>query len=117
MKILMSLASLVVSGTFTWASLAVTDAEGWARAVDWGMLLYGVATTVLLALAWLRPNGALVAISAVTAAAFFLLLVVGSFDSGMISGLESVFLAALGVGLSVNWFGVKTVCGPHRRVA
>ena len=39
MKILMSLASLVVSGTFIWASLVVTDAQGWARAVDWGMLL------------------------------------------------------------------------------
>jgi hypothetical protein len=111
--VLLSVASLAVSGMAIWASLGVAAQAGfWVRLVDFFMLAYGVGTAVLLILAWLRGRMWQAHTTAALATSFFIAIVVASFDSGMISGLEFVFLLAVALILFVNWLAVRVVLRP-----
>jgi hypothetical protein len=110
LRLLLSLASLTVSGTMIWASLGVPPQPGfWLGLLDYCLLVYGVATIVLLAVAWWRSQSWQAHTTALFAASLFLVIVVGSFDSGMISDLEAVLLLVVAVALFINWLAVRVV--------
>ena len=72
---------------------------------------YGVASLVLVGLAWVRPHGRLHLISIFMAAILFILWVVVSFDSDKISGLEFYSLFGVFALLWINWFAIKRLVG------
>lgn len=116
LAILTTVASLVALGIFCWLGFAyLAGADGEPTFVIAGSLtlLYGIGGFFVLGAAWLRPVAFLRSLSQWAAAALFVLWVVGSLDSGRVSGLEAWSILGAAFLLFLNVTGVRVVLKSH----
>ena len=114
LKIAMSLASLVASGAFIWASVGLrTVPHIWYMAiVDYYMLAYGISTVVLLALAWFRGRLWQVHATAILGASLLCGALFTLFAAGMTLGHKAALLAVVSTAILINWTATRTAAAP-----
>jgi len=111
MRIVITFVSGVV--TLGFASLGLATAafgdSGFVRVFGIVVGAYAIAVTMLLLKAWRSPSPRLPRWAAVVVAGFVVLWVGGSFDRGILSGLEIVMLLLVGLAAALNWFAVRLI--------
>lgn len=114
---ILALGSAAISILFAFSGISALVSAAPPRAtVLFGafLLLYGVAALILLGVAWLRRQPILAKLSKFSGLAFFTVVFVGSFDVGMISGLEWVMLIFVGSLLWLQFVAIRRVVSEPR---
>jgi len=111
-KIMMSLVCVGISVVFIRAgTFPLSHGDGPQEAVWFGIasIVYGVGSIVLLVAAWKTTVPKIERYQRYLSAIFLILVVVGSMDLGMVSGLEIGSLLIAGLLVYVSWFSIKSV--------
>ena len=109
---LLTIASAVVSCGFVAYGAGIMlmeDVEAWFIIMGIAKAVYGFVSLVVLFMAWRDDRKNWRKVIFYFATGFLLLYILGSLDSGMISGLEYGFLFGVAVLLAINWVAVRVV--------
>ena len=115
MRLAISMISVVVAVGVGMTAATVLFTSGPPAVARFGlgafMSLYAVAAVSILVLAWRSRSRKWPGLAAMMSAAFTLIwiIIIGSFDYGMISGLEVVGATLVALAATINWYAVRLV--------
>ena len=112
LKIVLSIFSILVSSAFVIFGASIyfeVNPPIWLKAIGIITIIYGILNIALLINAWKSKAKLNHKLSMWLSIALFSATLIGSFDVGMISGLEFFSLLIIAGMLAVNWFAVKIV--------
>ena len=90
-------------------SAAIGGDSPFIRAFDFAVSAYVLVSLALLVIAWRFRSPKLRRLAAVCAAIFVVIRTAGSFDHGILSGLEVVGCIVVAMAAALNWFAVRAI--------
>ena len=115
-NISLSAVSLTISIIFIGFGIAMTldNPPFWIRSSGYLTVLYGLASAVLLFLAWRQAKINKEKITKYLAASYLILFFLASLDVGMISPLECAGIVIVALLLWFHWFTVRRVSNERK---
>jgi len=109
---ILSIISIIISLIFVFYGSLILSSEEipkWIIAFSTITVIYGLCSLTALIMAWFHYGESVKKCIKYLAVGFMIIFFLGSFDGGIVSGLEIVGLIIVGLMLFINWFAVSVV--------